>query len=131
MLNVKTYLGPSTVAGTGLFAGEIIKKGKVIWSYNSLVDITYSESDWKNLKETISEQSFERVQNYCYKEKEKYIVCTDGAQFMNHSTELCNTQNSKDLLKMFATRDIKKGEELFCDYFEYSDVDDHHLQVLK
>ena len=54
----------------------------------------------------------------------------DNAQFMNHSEFESNIANSGDLKSMKATRSIEKGEELLCDYFEYSDTDDHHRLYL-
>ena len=38
MLVVKTYINKSKIHGFGLFAGENIKKGTVIWKFNPVID---------------------------------------------------------------------------------------------
>ncbi len=126
MLTVKTFLNQSSVDGIGVYAGEKIKKGEVIWEYFPLVDITYSPEEWLRLQEKVNKSSFENIQRYSYKENGIYVVCMDNAQFMNHSYDSFNLSNTHDLKTMFATRDIQEGEELLCNYFEYSDEDDHH-----
>ncbi len=96
-----------------------------------MIDITYTQEEWENLKESLSSESFSVVNRYSYKENNLYILCTDNAQFMNHSVQKVNVANTDDLKSMFATRSIKKGEELLCNYFEYSDKDDFHVKKLK
>lgn len=130
MLTVKTFLSPSKISGIGLFADEDIKKGDIIWKYLPLIDITYTKENWDELKSILTEESFSNVQRYSYKENGMYILCTDNAQFMNHSSDKMNVTNSKDLMHMYAIHPIKKGEEILCDYSEYSDEDDHHLNFL-
>ena len=130
MLTITSFIERSEISGLGVYTAERILKGSVIWIYNPSIDLTYDEEQWQQLKNSISAQSFANIQRYSYKELGKYIMCTDNAQFMNHSTKLCNVSNSSDLKEMFANRDIEQGEELLCDYFEYSDQDDHHLRVI-
>lgn len=130
MLTVKTYLDKSPVSGIGLYANEDIPKGKIVWEYFPLVDITYTVQEWKELQQNVVPTSFKTIQNYAYKENNLHIVCTDNAQFMNHSSDEFNVTNTPDLKSMYASRNIKKGEELLCDYFEYSDADDHHAKKL-
>ncbi len=131
MLKVQTYIGPSEVSGLGLFLDQDISQGECVWEYCDLVDITYSAEQWKRLKSHLSNESFKMIKRYAYKENGSYIVCMDNAQFMNHSSDEFNVVNNSDLLSMVASRDIKKGEELLCNYFEYSDEDDDHLKFLK
>lgn len=130
MLTITSFIDRSEVSGLGVFTSERISKGTIIWVYNPLVDLTYSEEQWNELKKTLSSQSFASIQRYSYKEHGKHILCTDNAQFMNHSSLLCNISNSPDLKEMFANRDVESGEELLCNYFEYSDSDDHHLNFI-
>lgn len=130
MLTIKNYLNHSRVSGIGLFAGEDIPKGRIIWEYFPLIDITYTLDEWKELETNLSSSSFLMLQNYSYKEDGKYIVCTDNAQFMNHSSDDYNVANTDDLKSMYACRNIKKGQELLCNYLEYSDEDDYHVLKL-
>jgi SET domain-containing protein len=131
MLTVKTYIDKSSTSGNGVFAGEDILSGKIIWEYFPLIDITYSQEEWEELRRVVSIASFNNLENYAYKEEGKYIVCLDNAQFMNHSSLDFNISNTPDLKSMYAIRNISAGEELLCNYFEYSDDDDRHILKLK
>ncbi len=131
MLTVKTYVTTSKLHGNGVYADENIPKGKIIWEYFPLIDITYTESEWESLKKSVAPESFKNLQNYSYKENKEYIICMDNAQFMNHDEKNFNVIDTEDLKSMYASRDIKKGEELLCNYFGYSDKDDHHVKSLK
>lgn len=130
MLKVKTYLAVSPVHGIGVFADEDITGGTAIWEFNSAVDLRYSCEEWQKLKESISLQSFSALERYSYKENNVYWLCLDNAQFMNHCAERYNVVNEISCL-MKARWDIKRGEELLCNYFQYSDIDDVHLISLR
>ena len=131
MLTVKTYLDKSDINGIGVFSSEKIRKGQIVWEYFPLVDITYTEKQWKSLKLNLTDSSFEMINRYAYKEQGQYIVCLDNAQFMNHSAQFQNVGNTPDLKSMYALKDIAEGQEILCNYFEYSDADDSHLAMLK
>ena len=131
MLQIKTYLNRSPINGIGLFAEEDIPKGKIIWSFNPLVDIVYNSDQWEQIQRQVSEPSLAQVKKYAYKENNHHILCVDNAQFMNHSESHFNVGNLKDGDIMIAVADIKKGDELLCNYFEYSDPDDDHLSQIQ
>lgn len=131
MLTIKTYIKESLVDGIGLFATYQISKGDLVWQYHPDVDLTFSEERWAQMQKSLSPWSYDSLRNYSYKENGQYIVCLDQAQFMNHSDLNFNVGNSKDLKKMYALRDIEAGEELLCNYFDYSDEDDHHLKLIR
>lgn len=126
MLLIKTYLAPSQISGIGLFTSEFIPKGKMIWDYFPLIDITFNQDQWNQLQRNLSKPSFEVIRNYVYKENNKYILCMDNSQFMNHHSENYNIVNTEDLKSMYAARDIARDEELYCHYGQYSDPDDFH-----
>jgi uncharacterized protein len=130
MLQIKTSLSNSPINGIGLFAEENVQKGKIIWSFSPLVDIVFNPAEWNDLQEKISKNSFDQIKKYAYKENNRYILCVDNAQFMNHSDTRYNVGNLKDGDIMIALNDIKKGDELVCNYFEYSDADDAHLKQI-
>lgn len=121
MLKVKTYIKESTIpnGGIGLFAGEDIEKGKIIWQFNPIIDKVISVHDLQYLDEI--EKKFINI--YTYRENDKLILCTDNNRFINHS----ETYNVDDTINKFfgsistANRDIKKDEELLCDYSTFHD----------
>ncbi len=130
MLNVETYVSNSIFHGLGLFAKNDIQQGEIIWTYNQKIDHSYTIEEWNDLKETLSSPSFKTLQNFAYKERDKYFICSDNAQYMNHHAHDYNVKNSKDLNTMYALRNISKDEELLYNYFESSDKDDFHLKFL-
>jgi len=130
MLTIKTYLDRSTVHGIGLFAGEQIPAGRVIWVFNPAVDLEFSLEQWQELRRKISAPSFASLVRHSYKEDDRVYLCLDNAQFMNHDPEKDNIRQDPTDNTMHAMRDIAPGEELFCNYFDYSDPDDIHLRRL-
>ena len=129
MLRINTYLDSSTIHGIGIFAGEDIPQGTLIWEYNPMVDLTYTVDQWETLRRAVAEASFTALQRYSYKEGGRYHLCIDNAQFMNHSDSRYNVVNTA-ANTMLACCHIRQGEELLCNYFQYSDVDDVHAQWL-
>lgn len=111
MLFVKTKLDRSDIDGIGLFADEYIPKGTVVWQYDPMIDIRFSDNDISRLSPAASEQ----VLKYSYRDKGSglYVLCGDDARFFNHS----NHPNCFDIDELtIASRDISKGEEMTCDY---------------
>jgi len=130
MLKVKTYLDCSTTHGIGLFAGEDIAAGAEIWEFNPKIDLTFSPSQWGEIMKSLVPAGRNTLRRYSYKENGSYCLCLDNAQFMNHSQDCCNVGNDKAKDVMFALVDIRNGEELLCNYRDYSDWDDAHLRCL-
>ena len=130
MLRVRTYIDRSAVHGIGVFAAEDIPEGALVWEYHPSVDVTYTSEQWAAMHGVCSDASLEQIGKYAYKEEGCHIVCVDNAQFMNHSPAP-NVHNDKTANLMRAMRHISRGEELLCDYFQYSDPDDPHLGFIK
>lgn len=117
MLLIHATAGPSPIHGTGLFARQSISVGTLIWQLDPSVDraVTKAELDgWP-----IDEQ--ERLRNFIYVDVVTglYVLCGDDARYMNHA-DVPNTRTVGN--QTFATRDIRPGEELTCDYREFDAV---------
>ncbi len=121
MMLVKTRLLPSPIEGYGLFADQDIKKGAPTWKFVRGLDQLVTPEDFEKLPEIMRGY----VMRYAYQSKRSglYVVCADDARFMNHSVEGANTMGiypEGEVEGMdIATRDIKKGEELLCNYLEF------------
>jgi len=105
MLIVKTYLDKSEIHGIGLFADEDIEKGKVVGKITNL--------DFKVNKISIANRYMDWMID-TYVDKGEYIqTYMDNMRFMNHSEDpnCFDTENV-----CIAIKDIKKGQELTCDY---------------
>ncbi len=114
MLRIKTKLLSSEVEGIGIFADQFIPKGTMTWQYDPEFDLTFGEDALERIPEPVMEQ-FLKYSYYDHNLK-KYILCSDDQRFINHSNNPNITSTpEKDL----ASRDIQKGEELFCDYAHY------------
>ncbi len=114
MLLVKTRIDRSNFHGIGLFAAEFIPKGTMTWQYKPEFDLSYS----KEIVQKMPVYARKRFLDYSYFDfdQKKYILCFDDQRFINHSSNpnIKSTPNSD-----VAIRDIKKGEELTCNYEEY------------
>jgi uncharacterized protein len=116
MLLVKTELNVSRIHGIGLFAGEFICEGTIIWRFNPVIDLRFSEEQINQLPQSSREQ----IKKYSYREKHSrlYVLCGDDARFFNHSDNPNCTDvfyNEEEDLT-FANSDIHSGEELTCNY---------------
>lgn len=109
MLVIKTDLKEFKGKGIGLVAKEFIKKGKVVWTFNSVVDI---KIDKKSIPKEAS--NFYNTYAVEYK-KDKFALNTDNARFINHSKNP-NTKSLGRFKNNIAVRDIASGEEITIDY---------------
>ncbi len=122
MLMVKVKVQASTIpaAGLGLFADEFIKKGTVTWRFCPGFDQILQEDDLLRMSET------SRIQflKYTYKSLDDghYVSCGDDDKFINHSLNpnIIEGENEEGFEPFsIAVCDIQKGEELFCNYYDY------------
>lgn len=117
MLLIKTYIGPSKINGTGLFADQLIPKGTLTWKVNPHLDMAWSEHDIENLPE-IARTTFLKYA-YLSTRTGLYVLCFDNARFLNHHPNPnigdADSPESEEGIDM-ALRDIQPGEELTCDY---------------
>lgn len=116
MMLVRTYVAPSAVEGVGVFAGETIRKGDLIWR----LDREFDRIIAKNWLAGAPKHFAEFVARYAYPlhdEPDTLVLETDNGRFMNHSVTP-NTDFTK-IIEGYATKNIKEGEELVCNYNEF------------
>jgi SET domain-containing protein len=116
MLTVSTYVAPSAIEGLGVFAGEFIPAGRLIWKLNPKFDIFVHESEIEGLAPHV--QDF--IARYGYPHLELpgvVIVDSDNGRFMNHSVPPNTDFRVFD--KGYTLVDIPQGEELTCNYHEF------------
>jgi SET domain-containing protein len=126
MLVVKTFLKYSSIHGLGCFAGEDIKKGQLVWRFDSGIDLTFGPDELKNLPMPF--QEFLKIYAYSpAREPKSFILCVDHARHMNHSEKpsLLETIEGHNI----AARDISCGEELTCNYHDFDS--DAETKLLK
>ena len=121
MLMVRTYLAPSAIEGLGVFAGEFIERGRLVWTLNPLFDIFIRESEIEELPQHMQEFIGRYTWTYV---KIPGVVCleSDYGKFMNHS--LTPNTDFRVWDKGYALTDIAHGEEITCNYHECDDTFD-------
>lgn len=117
MMLVRAYLGPSEIEGLGVFSHEDIRKGDIIWKFDTRFDQLIPRSTL----ETVDDRTREFLERYGY-DMPDYPDClaldADEGRFMNH----CDTPNLDfgypDI--GVALVDIPAGTELTCDYRQFT-----------
>lgn len=110
MLVVETYLGPSEIHGTGVFAATPLAKGTLVWIFNSMVDQKISFDQLRSVPARVREMLVSR--SFVHTDG-RIILSRDNGVFLNHS-EAPNL--SGGLGGSTAVRDIEAHEELTEDY---------------
>jgi uncharacterized protein len=121
MLLINAKAGPSQLNGYGLIAQEFISAGTKFWKLHPGFDVIIPEDDFQHLSPTA--QNSLRYYAYFCPQRKIYILSSDDDRFMNHS-DTPNTQKGNDD-DAYVIQDIQKGEELTCNYREYSIYANH------
>lgn len=122
MLKVKAEVKPSTIpgAGLGLFASEDITKGTIVWEFDPSVDTSLSQDEVLRLPP--EEQAKIWHHGYLSTQTQRWIICSDGAQYVNHSPfpnlAQAEVETSQEMCDI-AVVDIRAGDELLDDYYAY------------
>lgn len=106
---VKTYVNQSSIEGLGLFAGDDIPAGTLIWAYHENFDQVLDDARIDAMPAWQSEF----FKKYCFSNNDLYYYCIDDARFMNHSSKPNVIDKPEGTV---AARRIKAGEEICCDY---------------
>lgn len=116
MLTVSSYLAPSAIDGIGVFAGEDIERGRLIWSLNPKFDIFIHPSEMEAYPPHL--RGFIARYTYPHLEMPGVVVLdSDNGRFMNHT--LAPNTDFRIFDKGYALFDIAQGEELTCNYHEF------------
>lgn len=115
---IETYLKESKIHGIGIFSKEDIPKGKKIWKFHKGYDRNFSQEELLQLPEPIKKD----IIKYGYKNKkdQRIVYCIDNAKFFNHSSNPNTKETSENYKESYTVtiKNIKKNEELTCNYFE-------------
>lgn len=97
----------SEMDGHGLFAARPVPRGTIVWS-----------SDDGDARLVVTHRQLRalppHVHHLAYRNRDRFILCFDGSQFMNHSCDPNLAWADDDHL--VAVRDIAEGEEVTFDY---------------
>lgn len=114
MLMVETELRQSDIHGTGVFLLEPVRKGDLVWRFDSRIDRVYSEDEISGLPAHM--QRFLRTYSTWHETSQLWILCGDNGRHFNHS----DTPNTLSLGAGFgddvAAQDLPAGVELTTNY---------------
>lgn len=112
MFLIPTYLAPSPIAGTGVFAAAPIPANTVIWEFTEGVDWALPPNDLAAFPEPYQDH----LRRWCFLNADGvYVLCGDSAKFMNHA-DAPNCDDPEWGAYTVTNRDVEAGEELTCDY---------------
>ena len=117
MMMVRCYLAASAIEGLGVFTHASIKKGHLVWRYDPRFDVSYFKDDLA----TVPAHFREFLERYTYShptDADMVVLDCDEGRFMNHA-KAPNIDMSTPH-RGVATRDIHAGEELTCDYGQFT-----------
>ena len=125
MLLVKTYLDKSNIEGLGLFAGEDIPAGTIIWRNHPITCQKVSPGILLGMLESLPKIVMDTVLKYSYLKNGNYFILGDNTKFINHSV-IPNVTLLDENVEV-ALRDIKIGEEILENYFANYDAEDSFI----
>jgi SET domain-containing protein len=115
MMTVRTELKMSDLHGLGCFALEDIPKGQKVWEFNELIDSVIPKEFFDNAPKFYQDY----LLFFAEYEDGYFVLCGDNGKFWNHSEDanlkLISLPETEEWY-VFATKEIKKGEELLYDY---------------
>ena len=114
MMMVETELKPSTIHGLGVFLIQPVRKGELIWRFDSRVDLIYTEEEIATLP--VHVQCYLRTYTTWHETAGVYVLCGDNGRCFNHSDTPTTVPNAISSVDDRAARDLAAGEELTSDY---------------
>jgi SET domain-containing protein len=116
LLLVKTYIAASDIEGVGVFAGEPIATGAVIWRTDPTFDMLIAIAAYRSAPPHLRQL----LERYAYPSADRpgfLVYEIDNGRFMNHAA----TPNTDFSGFGFGTAstDIAADEELTCDYRQF------------
>lgn len=120
MMMVDTELRMSSIHGIGVFLLEPVKKGQLIWRFDSRMDRVYSEEDIKSLPER--SQRFMRMYSTYSDAVKLWVLCGDHGRHFNHSKTPTTVSDAIAFGHDHAAFDLDVGTELTSDYATICDT---------
>lgn len=116
MMLVPTYVAPSRIEGVGVFAGENVEEGALIWRLAPSLDRLFGKEEIEQLPPLF--RQFVRRYGYPYPHDSNVVIVElDNGRFMNHSEQPNTRFDDPDA--GYALQAIRAGEEITCDYSEF------------
>ena len=114
MMMVDTEVRASSIHGLGTFLLEPVRKGQLIWRFDSRIDRIYSEDEIETLPEHM--RRFLRTDSTWHDGLKVWVLCGDNGRHFNHSDTPNTLSNAIAFGDDVAAEDMPAGTELTTDY---------------
>jgi uncharacterized protein len=113
VLLIDHYIAKSTIHGLGVYSAEHVAKGQKVWEFHPVIDRIVSASALAKMPQYIIALIDSRAEYL--PAQDAHLTSLDGDQFTNHSDDpnICKVGEV-----WLASREIRPGDELTCDYRE-------------
>jgi SET domain-containing protein len=111
---VETELKPSPIHGTGVFLVAPVRKGDLIWRFDSRTDRVYTPAEVESLPPHV--QRYLRTYSTWHEATGLFVLCGDNGRYFNHCADPSTISNAISFGEDHAARDLAAGEELTSDY---------------
>ncbi len=118
MIYVNTFVSESGTNNLGLFAGQDIQKGQLIWKYHPSTCLIITPEQEDVLLKSKVDSLRQSIHHFGCPNNSGCLIHMDNMRYMNHSDYPNTVSLNADT--MIAARDIKCGDELHEDYHSYS-----------
>ena len=120
MMMVDTEVRASAIHGLGTFLLEPVKKGDLIWRFDSRIDRIYSEEELADLPAHM--QRFLRTYSTWHEGLKLWVLCGDNGRHFNHSDRPNTISQGIAFGDDIAADDLSTGTELTTDYKSICDA---------
>jgi uncharacterized protein len=114
MMMVATELRPSAIHGLGVFLLEPVRKGGLVWRFDSRIDRIYAPEEVASLPEHV--QRYLKTYSTWHECAGVWVLCGDNGRYFNHSDAPSTVSDGISFGEDRAARDLAAGEELTSDY---------------
>jgi len=122
MFVVPTELRPSPIHGVGVFLLVPVKKGDLIWRFDSRIDRVLTKSELESLPDNV--QKFLKIHAPWNKETGLWMLYGDNAKYCNHSSKPTLHSINGAFSDDVAAMDLAVDTELTGDYNDCYDNKD-------
>jgi len=111
---VQTELRSSPIHGIGAFLLEDVKKGDLIWRFDSRIDRVFADSELSALPESL--RAFLSIYSTYHEQSGLWVLCGDNGRHFNHSDQPNTISMGVAFGDDIAAADLPAGTELTTDY---------------
>jgi len=119
MLCVPTEVRPSKIHGLGVFLLKPVKKGALVWRFDSRVDRVYITPEIESLPKHV--QDYLYTYSYWHEDTDVYVMNGDGARHINHADKPNLSSSGSTFGDLKAARNLAAGTEITVSYHKHCD----------